>query len=149
MTVFHSSGTNSAVPASIVNKLYITCVGKGGNTGGGVYRFRFEHASMIVTSATELIVPVINGHKREKPGRYRIISHSSTSPDRIFLMAAKLVPPGHPLPDTKYSLSLVQYEMAVLSLVVEDTFADDVVFICDPQVGNDPEPGHDVNPLPG
>ncbi|MBA3487829.1 MAG: hypothetical protein H0T88_11700 [Lysobacter sp.] len=135
MTTLHS------VPAqandsngNFEDNLKISHVGQGGNAGGGAYKYSYCNDSVLAPDGGNMTVNVTDGDSPENNTRYYVYSYTSTSP--------RITSPNPPVSKTatfiEFALNLTPHELAFLAIIIWDA-KNDVLFSCDPQVGNDPE----------
>lgn len=136
MTTLHSVPAQSNVSSkpSFDNNLTIRYVGKGGNAGAGAYLYAYGDSSVLAPEGGNMTVNVIDADSPESNSRYYVYSYTSTS--------SRIVSPKPPVSKTatsiEFTLKLNPHELAFLAVIVWDK-TNDVIFSCDPQVGNDPE----------
>jgi hypothetical protein len=143
MTILRSFQNASApiasegAPPPPTNTLYIQYVGTGGNAHGGAYQYSFEKPSMIVnrgTSTSDTLTFTIQNASTTDKRTYSFYSYSSTSPGQV---TTKTLAPATTV---IFDVGLSANQLALLSIVVQDTSASETTLICcDPQLGNDPK----------
>ncbi len=137
MTIVHSVAANTKVPDSnFHDNLKIRYVGTGGNAGGGAYRYSYGNDSVLAPDGGNMTVDVTDAESPGSNSRYFVYSYTSTS--------SRITAPNPPKSGTctsiVFTLNLQPHELAFLAVIILDK-EKDVLFSCDPQVGNDPETG--------
>lgn len=135
MTTLHSAPAQANDSnGNFDDNLKISYVGKGGNAGGGAYQYSYCNDSVLAPDGGNMTVSLIDAQSPGRNERYFVYSYTTTSP--------RITSPNPPVSKTatsiEFVLQLKPHEMAFLAVIVWDQHKD-VVFSCDPQVGNDPE----------